>query len=568
MLKIDQVIMADVVVVGAGNAGLRAAVAAASQGAETVVVSKSPFPGGSSCVAGGFHQASFGADDSEDLHFRDTIKGGYYLGNQRLIRILVREAKERILDLEQMGGAFYRVSPQSYSLTRLGGYSVARGVETGRTERIARILRETAYHLSVPVFEECMVTKLLTDAQGRVCGVFALDIRWGRGLVFLGKCVVLASGAIGRLYRRTATPRNATGDGFGLAMNLGVEMLDMEFMQFIPLSYVYPSFIEGMTLGEASVYGARTKYLNSQGERFIVQYDPERLERTTRDIGARSIYIEVREGRGTPHGGVWLDNSENRPEEGAYQPHRLRHRWKLIRDFYGIKKANYQEPMEVAPSALYICGGLEINEECRTSLPGLFACGEISGNMHGANRLGGNSLIELQVYGRRAGEFAAQEAKGLPLPPVDTAQVEEEVARLNGLLQSREGTRPRMIKRELQSVMWEHCAIVRDGDGLQKGLSRIQALKEQAATLRLTTDTTNYNYELVEACEVPLMLDLAEVMVSAALHREESRGNHFRADFPKMDNQNWLCHTTIQKGDGRIHIGKKDVELVEIDPRR
>lgn len=568
MLRIEQVIPADVLIVGGGNAGLRAAVAASSWGARTILVSKSPFPGGSSAVAGGFHQASFGPDDSEDLHFRDTVQGGYFLNNQRLVRILVREAKQALLDLEGFGAAFYRVSPDRYSLATFGGHSVPRAVETGRCDRIERILREEAERLGVQFFEETMVTRLLTDAQGLVGGVCAFDIKWGKGLVFLAKALILATGALGRLYRRTACTRNATGDGFGLAMGLGTRMVDMEFMQFIPLAYVYPSFISGMTLAEAGSYGPKTKYFNALGERYMERYDPQRLEKTTRDVAARANFLEIRAGRGTPRGGILVDPTENDPSEGSYQPHRLRHRWKLIRDFYGLAKATYKEPFEAAPAALYICGGLEIDENCQTSTPGLFACGEISGNIHGANRLGGNSLIELQVFGKRAGEAAAAYAQGRPLPGVDLSQAEEEFNRLNRLLATREGVRPRTLKTELQQLMWDYCGIVRTGEGLKKAILGVENLKERLPQMGLTCDSLRYNWELVEAVEVPMMLDTAEVMLRAALFREESRGNHYREDFPHQDDENWLCHTLIQKVEGELRIAKKEVELTELDPRK
>ncbi|MFQ5894792.1 MAG: FAD-dependent oxidoreductase [Nitrospinota bacterium] len=563
-----EVTACDVLVIGGGNAGLRAAVEASGRGARTLLWSKSPLPGGSTAVSGGIHQASFSPEDSEDLHFMDTVKGGYFLNNQPLVRVLVSEAKERILDLEGFGGAFYRADANSYDLRRLGGYTVPRGVEVGRNDRLMRIVRDEAHRRAVGISDQLMVTRLLADREGACCGAMGFDVVSGACRVALAKSVVLATGAVGRLWKRTANTRNASGDGFALAMPLGVKLVDMEFLQFIPLTYLYPSFIEGMTLGEAGSYGVEVRFYNSRGERFMERYDPERFEFTTRDIAARGIYLEVQAGRGSPHGGAYVDTTRCDPAKGLYQPHKLRHRWRLLRDFYGIKRATYKEPFEAAPSALYMCGGIEIDEWCCTGVPGLFACGEVSGNIHGANRLGGNSLIEIQVYGKRAGEKATEAARERPSPEPAPGVVEEELERLERLRCKNRGVRPRPLKRRLQQLMWDHCCVARSGEGLRRCLEGILQLQDEARDLMVTSDTRPYNYEWVEANEVPMMLHLAEVVVRSALFREESRGNHYRTDFPAQNDEGWLCHTLVELKDGKIHLSKKPVELTEVDPRK
>ena len=557
---LDTIIAVDVLIIGAGNAGLRAAIAAAQNGAKTMIISKSPFPGGSSVVSGGLIEASFGEGDSEELHFRETVESGAYLGNQRLTQILVSEIKDRVFDLEDYGVVFLREGPSTFKLVSNGGTSVPRSLTSGRNDRVQRCLYDRARSLGVTLYQEFMPLKIFLDEAKRPVGVAAYDIQRGERFFFQAGAVVMASGGCAGLFKRRATPRNTAGDGFGLALDLGVRLVDMEFVQFIPLSFVY-GFIEGMTLGEGDSYGDKVRLRNALGERYMERYSPEHLEHSTRDVVARSNYLEIRAGRGTPRGAILIDATESDPRKAYFQPHHMAHRYRLIVDFYGKDKADLKEPLEAAPSALYICGGIEINERCETNLPGLFACGEVIGNVHGANRLGGNSLADVQVFGKRAGEQAAIFSRESSLKSPNLHEVEGEFLRLRDLCDSKGSVTPRSIKRELQQLMWDHMGIVRDASRLSEGLQKLENLKDKGSQMGRIGSSRRYNYALLEAIEVPSMLCVAEVMLRSGLFREESRGNHFRSDFPES-RETWHCHTIAERRGSEILLGKKEIELI------
>jgi succinate dehydrogenase/fumarate reductase flavoprotein subunit len=559
-MTLDSIITADVLIIGAGNAGLRASIAAAEKGAKTVIISKSPFPGGSSVVSGGLIEASFGEGDSEELHFRETVESGAYLCNQRLTQILVSEIKERVFDLEDYGVVFLREGPSKFKLVSNGGTSVPRSLTSGRNDRVQRCLYDKARSLGVTLYQEVMPLKVFLDDGRRPVGVAAYDIQRGESLFFQAGAVVMASGGCAGLFKRRATPRNTAGDGFALALDLEVRLVDMEFVQFIPLSFVY-GFIEGMTLGEGDSYGDKVRLRNANGERYMERYSPQQLEHSTRDVVARANYTEIQAGRGTHHGAILIDATESDPKKAYFQPHHMVHRYRLIVDFYGKAKADLEEPLEAAPSALYICGGIEINERCETNVPGLFACGEVIGNVHGANRLGGNSLADVQVFGKRAGEQAALFSREIALKSPEWREVDGEFLRLRDLCRAKGTVTPRSIKRELQQLMWDHMGIVRDASLLREGLHKIENLKDKASQMGRIGSSRRYNFALLEGVEVPSMLSIAEVMLRCGLFREESRGNHFRSDFPESRNT-WHCHTIAEKRRSEILLSRKEIELI------
>jgi succinate dehydrogenase/fumarate reductase flavoprotein subunit len=558
-MTLDSIIAADVLIMGAGNAGLRAAIAAAETGAKAVIISKSPFPGGSSVVSGGLIEASFGEGDTEELHFRETVESGAYLSNQRLTQILVSEIKERVFDLEDYGVVFLRDGPSKFKLVSNGGTSVPRSLTSGRNDRVQRCLYDKARSLGVTLYQEVMPLKIFLDGA-RPVGVAAYDIQRGESFFFQAGAVVMASGGCAGLFKRRATPRNTAGDGFGMALDLGVRLLDIEFVQFIPLSFVY-GFIEGMTLGEGDSYGDKVRLRNANGERYMERYSPQHLEHSTRDVVARANYMEIQAGRGTQHGAILIDATESDPHKAYFQPHHMAHRYRLIVDFYGKAKADLEEPLEAAPSALYICGGVEINERCETNLPGLFACGEVIGNVHGANRLGGNSLADVQVFGKRAGAQAALFARDVALKSPEWRDVDGEFLRLRDLCTAKGTVTPRSIKRELQQLMWDHMGIVRDASLLREGLDKIENLKDKASQMGKIGRARRYNFALLEGLEVPSMLSVAEVMLRSGLYREESRGNHYRSDFPES-RDTWHCHTVAEKRGSEILLSKKEIELI------
>jgi fumarate reductase (CoM/CoB) subunit A len=561
-----EIIETDVLIIGAGGAGLRAALEAAKQGARVTVLSKGPVPGGATSVSGGVLQAAIGADDSPDQHFRDTVIGGRFLNNQRLVRTFVDNAPQKVLDLERYGCAFDRKPDGSLDLRQPSGATRKRGIEGEVNSNIQKILAQRALEGGTRIHEFMMVTRLLQDDTGRVCGATALDFASGTFVAFIAKVTVLATGAAGRLYRVTACPRSSTGDGIALARRVGARMINLEMMQFIPLAYVYPEFIKGFTLGEAPNYGHNTRFLNSDGERYMLKYDPKRAEYSTRDVCARAGYIEIQEGRGGPHGGIWVDTSANDRKDGLYQPHKLADRYQMIVDFYGTQKANFEEPFEATPSALFIIGGVEIDPDCRTNVPGLYAAGEVTANLHGANRLGANALTEIQVFGAIAGVNAAKDSKNRP--PLGSRsgavekQIKEERAAVLGLLDRPRKQRACDVKHEIQRVMWDDVGVVREGKKLQAALEEFRSLREIARDqVAVASQVRRYNYDWVEALEIHMMLDAAELMATAALSRTESRGAHYRTDFPREDDANWLRETLVQDLGGRVTVTSQPVDM-------
>lgn len=563
-------ISCDVLVIGAGGAGLRAALEASRRGARVVVLSKGPVPGGATSVAGGVMQAAVGPDDSPDQHFRDTVVGGHFLNNQRLVRTFVDRAAEKVLDLERYGCAFDRRADGSLDLRVPAGATRKRGIEGEVMSNVQKILAQRSMEQGADIREFVIATRLLQDEAGSVVGAVGLDFARGEAVAFLAPVTILAAGAVGRLYAVTACPRSSTGDGLALARRVGARLVNLEMMQFIPLAYAYPDFIRGFTLGEAPNYGKTTRFLNSRGERYMPQYDAARAEYATRDVAARANYLEVQAGRGTPHGGIWVDTTANDPKDGLYQPHKLADRYKMIVDFYGPEKANFLEPFEATPSALFLMGGVEIDSECHTNVPGLLAAGEVSANLHGANRLGANALTEIQVFGAIAGETAAQLAKDTR-PPVGTtalrSTLEDARKAIFGLHDRPRRRRACAFKHTIQRVMWDGVGVVRDGDKLKAALDEFRSLRQILPNeLSVFSSARRYNYDWVEAIEATQMADVAEMMAAAALTRTESRGAHHRMDYPAADNERWL-HETVVQDQGSLRVSTQPVDMNELTPK-
>jgi fumarate reductase (CoM/CoB) subunit A len=556
----------DVLIIGAGGAGLRAALEAAKQGARVTVLSKGPVPGGATSVSGGVMQAAVGPDDSPDQHFRDTLIGGRFLNNQSLVRTFVDNAPQKVLDLERYGCAFDRKSDGSLDLRMPSGATRKRGIEGEVNSNIQKIIAQRALEYGTRIHEFMMVTRLLQDDTGRVCGATAIDFAKGTFVAFVANATVLATGAAGQLYAITACPRSSTGDGIALARRVGARLLNLEMMQFIPLAYVYPEFIKGFTLGEAPNYGHHTRFLNSNGERYMLKYDPKFAEYATRDVAARGSYIEIQEGRGSPHGGIWVDATANDRKDGLYQPHKLADRHQMIVDFYGPAKANFDEPFEATPSALFLIGGVEISSDCRTNVPGLFAAGEVSANLHGANRLGANALTEIQVFGSIAGVNAAEESRNGHPAASPSDEVRQQISEeRTSVLRLRDQPRKRRacnVKHEIQRIMWESVGVVREGKKLQTALDDFRRLREMAQDeVGVASQAMRYNYDWVEALEIHKMLDVAELMAAAALSRTESRGAHYRTDFPIEDDANWMRETVVQDFAGKLTVTSQPVDI-------
>ncbi len=522
---------------GAGGAGLRAAIEALAKGARVGVVCKSLLGKAHTVMAEGGIAAAMGNVDRADdwrTHFRDTMRGGKFLNNWRMAQLHAQEAPERVRELEHWGALFDRTESGDILQRAFGGHTFKRLCHVGdRTGlEMIRTLQDRGVQLGFDVFMECTITRLLTDG-GRVNGAFGYWREQGRFVTFAAKSIVIASGGIGKAYKITSNSWEYTGDGMALAYEAGAELLDMEFVQFHPTGMVWPPGVQGILVTEA-VRGEGGQLRNKLGERFMEKYDPKRMELSTRDVVARSIYTEVKEGRGSEHGGAYLDISHKPAEYVKKKLPSMYHQFKELADVDITK-----EPMEVGPTCHYMMGGLRVDAEtARTSLPGLFAAGEAAAGLHGANRLGGNSLSDLLVFGRRAGAAAAEHANKTPASPLDTAQIEAAERTLLEPFERSSGEGPYAIHRELQDTMQSLVGIFRVEDDLKKALSKLEELKARAAKMSVEGSRMfNPGWHLSQ--DLRNMLVVSEAVARCALARQESRGAHSRIDYPKLDDAGW-----------------------------
>ena len=524
----------DVLVIGAGGAGLRAAIEASAQGARVGVVCKSLLGKAHTVMAEGGVAAALAHVDPRDswkVHFRDTMLGGKMLNNWRMAQLHAQEAPDRVRELEHWGAVFDRTQDGRILQRNFGGHSSPRLAHVGdRTGlEMIRTLQDYGVHQGLEVYMECTVTKLLTQDR-RVVGAFAYWRDTGRFVTFRAKAVVLATGGVGKAYKITSNSWEYTGDGHALALGVGAELIDMEFFQFHPTGMVWPPGVQGLLVTEA-VRGEGGLLRNAKGERFMERYDPKRMELSTRDMVARAIYTEVKEGRGTPHGGAFLDIS-HKPAEVVKK--KLPSMYHQFMEFANIDIT--KGPMEVGPTGHYIMGGVRVEAETgAATVPGLFAAGESSGGMHGANRLGGNSLSDLLVFGRRAGAGAAAYAAKAPtLAPLDPAQVAAAERELLVPFERPSGPDPYSIHRKLQESMQSLVGIFRTGEDLKRGIEAVRQLKAEAKTVRVEGSRAfNPGWHL--ARDLENMLLISEAIARCALQRKESRGAHARLDYPSLD---------------------------------
>ncbi|MGI8733810.1 MAG: FAD-binding protein [Pyrinomonadaceae bacterium] len=523
----------DVLIIGAGGAGLRAAIEALGQGATVGVVCKSLLGKAHTVMAeGGIAAAMANVDRADDwhTHFGDTMRGGKFLNNWRMAQIHAQEAPERVRELEQWGALFDRTKDGNILQRAFGGHTFKRLCHVGdRTGlEMIRTLQDKGVHLGIDVFMECAITRLLKDGQ-RIAGAFGYWRETGRFVVFKAKSVVIATGGIGKAWRITSNSWEYTGDGMALACDAGAELMDMEFVQFHPTGMVWPPGVQGILVTEA-VRGEGGVLRNKDGERFMERYDPAKMELSTRDVVARAIYTEAREGRGTEHGGAYLDIS-HKPAD--YVKRKLPSMYHQFRELADVDIT--QGPMEVGPTCHYMMGGIRVEPEtAQATVPGMFAAGEAAAGLHGSNRLGGNSLSDLLVFGRRAGLSATEHAQHVGAVAIDPQQIEEAERELLAPFQRPAGESPYDIHRDLQETMHNYVGIFRDEDDLKKGLSEIQLLKERSAKVRVEGSRLfNPGWHL--ARDLKSMLSVSEAVALSALERKESRGAHSRIDFPNYD---------------------------------
>ena len=551
----------DVLIIGAGGAGLRAAIEGLSAGARVAVVSKSLLGKAHTVMAeGGIAAAMANVDhaDSWRTHFRDTMRGGKLLNNWRMAQLHAQEAPERVHELEQWGALFDRTSDGDILQRAFGGHTFKRLCHVGdRTGlEMIRTLQDRGVQLGFDVFMECTIIRLLTDGK-RVVGAFGYWREQGRFVVLKAKSVVMATGGIGKAWRVTSNSWEYTGDGMALAYDAGAELLDMEFVQFHPTGMVWPPGVQGILVTEA-VRGEGGILRNKLGERFMEKYDPKRMELSTRDVVARSIYTEVREGRGSEHGGAYLDISHKPAEYVKQKLPSMYHQFKELADV-DITKG----PMEVGPTCHYMMGGIGVDAEtAASSLPGLFAAGEAAAGLHGANRLGGNSLSDLLVFGRRAGLGAAAFASKAPSASIDDAQIAEAERDVLAPFERTEGENPYSIHRDLQETMQDLVGIFRVEEDMNKAMGNLEKLKERAARVRVEGSRLfNPGWHLSR--DLKSMLIVSEAVARSALARKESRGAHSRIDYPKLDDQVWgKQHNLITRDGDRMRLQQIPVDAI------
>jgi succinate dehydrogenase / fumarate reductase flavoprotein subunit len=584
----------DVLVIGAGGAGLRAAIACADNGLKTAIVMKSLLGKAHTVMAEGGMAAALGNVDSRDnwqVHFRDTMRGGKFLNQWRMAELHAQQAPDRVRELEDWGAVFDRTPDGLINQRNFGGHRYPRLAHVGdRTGlELIRTLQDHAVHRQqVEPFMECKIIALLTDGD-RIAGALGLWRESGRFVIFKAKAVIMATGGGGRAWRVTSNSWEYSGDGQGLAYDVGAELMDLEFTQFHPTGMVWPPSVRGILVTEG-VRGEGGILLNSENERFMFNYIPERFasetadsveeaarwldgdkearrppELLTRDVVARAILAEVKAGRGSPHGGAFLDIANQRSAEDIKR--KLPSMYHQFKELAEVDITT--DPMEVGPTLHYFMGGIRVDAESQqTRVPGLFAAGECAAGLHGANRLGGNSLSDLLVFGKLAGDGAAAYVKDAPEASVSDEQVRDEMRRATDVLNREEGTNPFLIHEKLQEIMGDCVGIVRTGEELQQGVERLQALYSEVDQVK-AHGTSQFNAGWHEALDMRSLMVVSEGVARAALMREESRGAHTRIDF-EGERDNWLsANVVLRKGaDGmeveRVERGDPPEELAKI----
>ncbi|MGX7669974.1 fumarate reductase/succinate dehydrogenase flavoprotein subunit [Plantactinospora sp. DSM 117369] len=602
----------DVVVIGAGGAGLRAAIEARLAGKRTAIISKSLFGKAHTVMAEGGAAAAMGNVNSRDnwqVHFRDTMRGGKFLNNFRMAELHAKESPQRIWELETYGALFDRTKDGKISQRNFGGHEYPRlahvgdrtGLELIRTlqQKIVSLQQEDKkahgdYEARIKVFAETTITELLLDGD-RIAGAFGYYRESGEFVLFEAPAVVLATGGVGRSYKVTSNSWEYTGDGHALALRAGATLINMEFLQFHPTGMVWPPSVKGILVTE-SVRGDGGVLKNSEGKRFMFNYvpdvfrkqyaeteeeadrwytDPDNNRRPPellpRDEVARAINAEVKAGRGTPAGGVYLDIASRLPaEEVRRRLPSMYHQFKELADVDITA-----EPMEVGPTCHYVMGGVEVDPDSGAAaghVQGLFAAGEVSGGMHGSNRLGGNSLSDLLVFGKRAGEHASSYAGGLAArPKVSAADVEAAVDRALAPLEREGGENPYTLQQDLQAVMGDLVGIIRRKGELEESLVKLADLRDRVTRVS-AAGGRRYNPGWHLALDLRNMLVVSECTARAALEREESRGGHTREDFPTMAPQ-WRTVNLVCSLDGdKVRLEHKPLpkmrgELIQLFDR-
>ena len=589
-----QTIEHDVLVVGAGGAGIRAAIECAEKGLSTGIISKSLLGKAYTVMAEGGIAASLGNVDSRDswkVHFRDTMRGGKFLNQWRMAELHAKQAPDRVRELEEWGAVFDRTDKGLINQRNFGGHRYPRLAHVGdRTGlEIIRTLQDFCVHQGISTHMECTGLDLVLDGD-KVSGLVGYWRETGRFVLFKTKAIILATGGGGKAWKVTSNSWEYTGDGLGMAYRAGAELIDMEFTQFHPTGMVWPPSVKGILVTEG-VRGDGGVLLNSEGERFMFNYIPKKFasetadteaeasrwldgdrearrppELLTRDVVARAIKKEVEAGRGSPNGGAFLDIASRRPAEFIKKKlPSMYHQFKELAEIDITEK-----PMEVGPTLHYFMGGIRVNSDSQqTNVPGLFACGECAGGMHGANRLGGNSLSDLLVFGKLAGDGAANYINSLTGQlNCNNKEVSIIIKEATDILNREEGKNPYLVHEELQNILQSYVSIVRTGEELALGLDELQKLKADIAEV-FAHASAQYNPGWNEALDLKNLIVTAEAVTRAALIREESRGAHTRLDFEGEHDDGLKYNIVIKKTESGMSAEKvrredPPVELADI----
>jgi succinate dehydrogenase / fumarate reductase flavoprotein subunit len=589
----------DVLVIGAGGAGLRAAIEASASGVSVGLVCKSLLGKAHTVMAeGGIAAALANVDDRDNwkVHFADTMRGGQYVNNWRMAELHAKEAPDRVRELEAWGAVFDRTKDGRILQRNFGGHRYPRLAHVGdRTGlELIRTLQDHGIHQGIDVHMECTIVTLLKDGD-RITGAFGYERERGRFKLFRAKAVVLATGGVGRAFKITSNSWEYTGDGHTLAYDAGAELVDMEFVQFHPTGMIWPPSVQGILVTEA-VRGEGGVLKNSEGRRFMFDEIPENYrtqtadneeegwrytqgdkaakrppELLTRDHVSRCIMREVKAGRGSPHGGVFLDIAwiKARVPNGAEHIKKklpsMYHQFKQLADLDIT-----EEPMEVGPTTHYIMGGVRVDGDTQMSnVPGLFAAGECAAGINGANRLGGNSLSDIIVFGKRAGEFAAKYAKEQTGGKLDERQVEEAARRaLEPFDRGASGEGPYQVQYALQETMQDLVGIVRNESEMQRALEALGPLRERASLVGVGGHR-EYNPGWHAALDLHSLLTVSEAITRSALERRESRGGHFRDDYPDKDKNFGTFNFIVRKGrDGRMEVARSPIPEIPDELKR
>lgn len=554
-------IRTDVLVIGGGGAGCWAALKASEHDRDVTLLNQYTLgKSGTTIVAMITYMAIMGElgihpEDTEEIFFQDIVKSGAFLGEQNLIEILVRNSRQTVLDYEKLGVKWDKVDGK-FDSRGLPGMTYDRGCFVDHRTGISlqRALVRAVEKRSNIRYQERKVLRLLKDGD-RIAGALAMNLYNGAFTKISAKSVVLATGGAGRLYKVTSMPEDARGDGMSLAYQAGATLMDLEFQLFYPTTLIYPEYLRGLVAPRGTTVPLGARILNGKGERFMHRYYPE-AELATRDKASISIMREILSGNGTPHGGVYLDLSKVENLIDKYPT--------SFKDFKNTGINLPDEWLEVCPGHHFSTGGVEINSFCETSVPGLYAAGEVSANLHGANRVGGSALPECAVFGQIAGRHAAIHATFKSRPVAADHQTDEGIERVQNLIErGRKGEfRPVQIMRRLKDLMHEKVGVIRSEKSLLAAVKEIRSMQEMMLNVKINPGEA-YNMELTDAIDLENMLLLGELIASSALTRQESRGSHYRLDYPEQDDTRWWKHSQVTEAGGEKRFSSRPVTVTQ-----